>query len=124
MQTVEEKFEYDFKKNHVFGRLILTGFSYFKEMYGQRRRMVTCKCECGIVRDYVYDLVKKGQTKSCGCLKIDLLKENPHAKSGGRTHGLRNHPVYRVWDGMKQRCYNPNATNYSDYGGRNISIKL
>lgn len=27
-----------------------------------------------------------------------------------------------VWNGMKQRCYNPNATGYKNYGGRGITI--
>ena len=30
--------------------------------------------------------------------------------------------LYRVWDGMVQRCYNPNAKNYHNYGGRGIKM--
>lgn len=37
-------------------------------------------------------------------------------------HGLRNHALYRVWTRMKNRCYNTNARNYKDYGGRGITI--
>jgi hypothetical protein len=29
---------------------------------------------------------------------------------------------YAVYRGMLQRCYDPNATQYSDYGGRGISV--
>ena len=29
---------------------------------------------------------------------------------------------YTSWCQMKQRCYNPNATGYSDYGGRGIQV--
>ena len=32
------------------------------------------------------------------------------------------HPAYRVWDGMIQRCTNPNAANYERYGGRGITV--
>ena len=28
----------------------------------------------------------------------------------------------RIWEGMKQRCYNPNATRYEEYGGRGIYV--
>ena len=27
-----------------------------------------------------------------------------------------------VWSGMKERCYNPNATNYGAYGARGITV--
>ena len=30
--------------------------------------------------------------------------------------------LYRVWDGIVQRCYNPNAKNYKNYGGRGIGM--
>lgn len=33
-----------------------------------------------------------------------------------------NFKLYRVWDGMVQRCYNPNASNYHNYGGRGIDM--
>lgn len=33
-----------------------------------------------------------------------------------------NFRLYRVWDGIIQRCCNPNAKNYSNYGGRGIYI--
>ncbi len=42
-----------------------------------------------------------------------------------RTHGhagKTKSPEYRAWDAMKQRCLNPNAANYDDYGGRGITI--
>lgn len=33
-----------------------------------------------------------------------------------------NFKLYRVWDGIIQRCYNPNAKNYNNYGGRGIRM--
>lgn len=32
------------------------------------------------------------------------------------------HPLYSVWQGMRQRCRNPNVKQWADYGGRGISI--
>ena len=32
------------------------------------------------------------------------------------------HPLYSTWHTMKNRCLNPNATNYKNYGGRGIQI--
>lgn len=31
-------------------------------------------------------------------------------------------PLYRTWDGIKQRCYNPNDTKYKYYGNRGIEV--
>lgn len=38
------------------------------------------------------------------------------------THGMIYTPEYKVWQNMKSRCYNPNASNYKDYGGRGITV--
>lgn len=32
------------------------------------------------------------------------------------------HPLYNVWMSMKNRCRNPKAKAYADYGGRGISV--
>lgn len=36
--------------------------------------------------------------------------------------GLKYSPEYVVWNGMKQRCQNPNSSSYSNYGGRGIKL--
>lgn len=47
-----------------------------------------------------------------GDANITLLK---------RHHGTKT-DEYKVWNGVKQRCYNPNNVAYSNYGGRGIKI--
>lgn len=37
-------------------------------------------------------------------------------------HGLSNTRIYRIWQGMKKRCYNPRSVHYKDYGGRGITV--
>lgn len=37
-------------------------------------------------------------------------------------HGYTKHPLYKVWDAMKQRCYNENCRQYKYYGGRGIIV--
>ena len=44
-----------------------------------------------------------------------------------KTHGHSGHNkdrtrTYRSWDNMKQRCLNPNRSNYKYYGGRGITV--
>lgn len=37
-------------------------------------------------------------------------------------HGMSHTATYRAWGSMIQRCTNPNATNYDNYGGRGIKV--
>lgn len=39
-----------------------------------------------------------------------------------KRHGLRHHPLYNTWRGMKQRCSDPNHNRYNNYGNRNIKV--
>lgn len=47
-------------------------------------------------------------------------------RGAGRTHGHtadgNMSPTYRSWVYMIQRCINPRATGYSNYGGRGITV--
>ncbi len=40
----------------------------------------------------------------------------------GKQHGLRWHPLNRVWVTIKQRCYNPKCIHYKNYGARGITM--
>lgn len=37
-------------------------------------------------------------------------------------HGMTGTRLYRIWQGMKQRCNNPNKQGYGDYGGKGIKV--
>jgi hypothetical protein len=73
-----------------------------------------CSCDCGKETTAMATRLVHGKTKSCGCLKF--------SKQQNKTHGLRYHPLYGVWKGIKYRCFNPNAPHYPDYGGRGIKM--
>lgn len=74
------------------------------------------KCDCAHHSEIKLYRVLYNITKSCGCLK---------GESHGYTKGVdRNYlpSTYRVWQNMKQRCYNTNATGYEHWGGRGIKV--
>ena len=73
-----------------------------------------CRCDCGTEKEFLF----RGffMAKSCGCLQ----KEK--ARTGKLTHGQSRTPLYRVWQGMKDRCYNPRRKEYPNYGGRGITV--
>jgi hypothetical protein len=72
-----------------------------------------CHCECGEVAYTKGSHLRRGYTKSCGCLSN--LKKH-------RQEQPINHPLYQTWLDMLNRCYNKSNHSYSDYGGRGISV--
>lgn len=99
-----------------YGRLTVQKLAYKKS----RRLYYTCLCKCGCKVDVRKDQLTRGVTKSCGCLQKDIAKKTM-AKSM-KKYGLSNHPLNRVFNSMKQRCYNKNNKGFKHYGGRGISI--
>ena len=77
-----------------------------------------CLCDCGSYTiTHGRDLVS-GNTKTCGCLNLEIKRKN--AKYGGLSTDHRR--IYTIWKGMVARCYNPEIDCYGDYGGRGISV--
>jgi len=74
-----------------------------------------CKCDCG---DYTSTpctkTLRNGTCRSCGCIE----RERPNKQ----THGMTNTKLFGVWNGIKQRCYNPNSKSYKTYGDRGIKV--
>ena len=78
-----------------------------------------CRCDCGNVTKVIGRNLTTGDTKSCGCYRRERDHGNENVKHGGSSKKER---LYRIWRGMKQRCNNPNATGFSRYGGRGITV--
>lgn len=75
-----------------------------------------CQCECGNITVVKRERLISLETKSCGCYG----KELRHSLLA--TKRELNYRLYRIWCGMKQRCYNPNNERYIHYGNKGISI--
>lgn len=75
-----------------------------------------CKCDCGKTTYVRSSPLRTGVIVSCGCIKKDRFKP----KYGfDKANNMR---LYRIFNAMKQRCYNSNADHFDRYGGRGISI--
>lgn len=73
----------------------------------------TCRCECGLVRNYLQSNLCANRSQSCGCRK-------PKPRKDG--HGETRSAEYRCWNGMMGRCYNGNTSGFKNYGGRGIRV--
>lgn len=92
-----------------------------------RPTMAVYECRCGSVVERNLSNVKRGVTKSCGCLRREMsvarMEEHKEAFSGGNSrHGKFGTPSHVVWSNMVQRCTNPKRHNYPYYGGRGIKV--
>lgn len=101
------------QKGQIFGRLTLLKFA---RRGNENRIGWVCQCACGkrIWAD-ARDLAR-GHTKSCGCWRVE------HSRAKATTHGLSKTPAYGCWNGMIQRCLNPNDPDFRYYGGRGIKV--
>ena len=86
------------------------GMMYPAETSPQRYRYGLYECQyCKNTFEAIFNNVKRGNTKSCGCLN-------------GDAHGLTSHRFYKTWYNMVQRCTNTMRQDYKDYGGRGITV--
>lgn len=71
-----------------------------------------CVCGCGKAKTVLAGNLQKGLTVSCGC----------YQKERQTRHGNTNHPLFKIWKGMIERCYSSTSRSFSDYGARGIAV--
>ena len=98
-----------------FGRLVVTSLSEPIVSPSRKSTAWNCLCDCGSTIKTTTSNLRAGNTKSCGCLKLESA---PHNKS----HGMSREKLYFRWVGMRQRCENRNHKGYALYGGRGIKV--
>lgn len=98
-----------------FGRLVVVEDGGYSA--SGHTRLCRCICDCGNEKDINASSLKRGTTVSCGCYS----SEQKSLRS--KTHGIGNESrLYRIWSGMKSRCYSTKDRNYFRYGGRGIEV--
>lgn len=88
-----------------FGHLV---FVEVLPIEGKHKKAMV-KCICGNIFVAYWDNVRRGLTKSCGCKRFP-------------TGETVNHPLQKIWVGIKQRCYNPKSQAYAYYGGKGVKM--
>jgi hypothetical protein len=83
---------------------------------GSVKSYVTAKCDCGTLVCVELAKIKNGHTRSCGCLWREIMSR-PRVE-----HRVGDHSLWRIYQGMRTRCENPNSTYFRYYGGRGIKV--
>ena len=97
-----------------FTRLVVLSFSH----RARGARWWLCACDCGKQATVTTADLNAGNTRSCGCYKLDRTSEVR------RIHGRanRNDPTYRAWTHLRGRCLTLTDRDYAEYGGRGITV--
>lgn len=93
-----------------FGRWVVISRSLVQPNIKNRASYWNCQCDCGVTRSVVGHGLRSGQSKSCGCLKVEkaTLAKTKHGRNGSREHS--------IWRSMLTRCYNPEHISFPRYG--------
>jgi hypothetical protein len=102
-------------KNKKFGKLTVIERA---PASNEKEAMWKCQCDCGNIVVTRGSSLRCGASKTCGCSRIEW-SQTGNAK---RTHGSTGERLYRVWVGMRQRCYLKIHNRYQRYGGRGIRV--
>jgi len=75
-----------------------------------------CGCDCGKQRVVSGNNLRRGVSKSCGCIARGKPKSHGHCCNNGLSS------EYRTWRGMHRRCYYPSDIGFAKYGAKGIQV--
>jgi hypothetical protein len=90
---------------------------------GRTTRQFAVRCDCGVEKIVRGEVLRAGQTLSCGCAGSratigERLRKHGESQAGAQ----RIVPEYTAWKNMHQRCMNPSCREFKYYGARGITI--
>jgi hypothetical protein len=74
-------------------------------------------CECGELFLASPYSVKKGTTSGCSACKKQKVSER------FKTHGDSKTRLFKIWQGIKNRCFNVKSSAYKYYGAKGITME-
>lgn len=83
-----------------------------------------CVCDCGKKTKVDGVKLRRGETKSCGCLASELQSKRAverNTKHGHNRVGLQSR-THKSWVAMLHRCKSAGYSHYQNYGGRGIKV--
>ena len=81
-----------------------------------------CKCECGNEKEISGTCLRRGATKSCGCLQKEMSAKTNRKSKKYQMYKISQKTEYSSWSHMKNRCLNKNDNKYKSWGGRGITV--
>lgn len=79
------------------------------------RKKWNCRCDCGEAVQVFTTNLRRGLTRSCGCINRELAMKRI-------THGMSKSREYHCWQAMLSRCLHPKNIGFQNYGGAGIRV--
>ncbi len=93
--------------NSRHGKLVIEGFT----RVGYEMKCRT-RCDCGNIKEQIWQNVRRGGTKSCGCDET----------AARITHGMSKTRIYNSWENMWNRCNRGTQQNLLNKQYQKITI--
>lgn len=100
----------------TYGRLTVLEVTHQCHSRTDRPSRIQCRCSCGVVGEFAASDVRRGHVKSCGCRKLEIIRER------SVIHGASKTPLFRTWCNMRARCKYESFSEFARYGGRGIRV--
>lgn len=101
-----------------FGRLAVVGRAG-SDARGEA--IWSCRCDCGTATEVRGSTLRRGESQSCGCLRLELAQARPSTNLH-HGHSYPRSPTYMTWRAMLGRCEDPGTNGYAKYGKAGISV--
>jgi len=101
-----------------FGKLLVIADGPYFPSKKWRYSGSKVKCDCGNEKFVRNSNLKRGLTRSCGCVTRKHGFFAANCKIGVPKAGS----TYHSWRNMMRRCYDPRNPSYLNYGGRGIRV--
>ena len=107
-----------------YGRLVISECAppYVQPSTGVRQRRWLVRCDCGAEKIVTQHGLRTGKTKSCGCLNEEMKRSRVDHGHACRSDNRKPTRTFNAWRTMLQRCTNPKAEQWKNYGARGITI--
>jgi hypothetical protein len=99
-----------------FGKLLVLSFTGIYGTGTHAKRMVNCKCDCGLIKETRLGSLLSGNTTSCGC------NQKPYEGAIVDKYGKYETGLLHVYHQMMSRCHDTKDQAYKYYGGRGIFV--
>jgi len=96
------------------GRLLIV--EYLGKGENNKHNLWKAVCDCGNTKTVKSRELNAGDTKSCGCLKTEVMQQlMSEFTDKYKTHGWSGTAEHRAWKRVKGRVCNPNNPDYETY---------
>ena len=97
-----------------FGKLTAVKWVGYKTSPSlKKERLWECVCDCGKVIQTTVNCLTTGNTKSCGCYKLEVITK----------HGGWKKSSYNTWRAMIRRCYVETDKDFPKYGRVGVIVQ-